>query len=166
MSACRYGRGRPADRVGVGALTCTNPACRSGCVSPPTCPHPARRLRRRPRVTTLSALLAETLRLTCIKVRRRVARSTAESCLKHGGESERGGRRTVRTRSEGLSDLTKGVPSFVSRPSAGKHTTPLAISVCRLARLGLPTHTYSAYRLCRRSRATARTAAAVHFKWA
>ena len=73
-------------------------------------------------MTGLSALLDETLRLTCVKVRRRVVRSTAESCLKYGGESERGGRRVVRTRSERLSGLMRRYP------------TPLAFSICRLCR--------------------------------
>ena len=55
MSARRHGRGRPADRVGVGPPTYTNPARRHWRVGPPTCPHPARRLHRRPRVATRTA---------------------------------------------------------------------------------------------------------------
>ena len=88
-----------------------------------------------PYMAGLSALLDENLRLTCIKVRRRVIRSKAESCLGYGGESERGGRRTVRTRSESLAGLMRRYP------------TPLAISVDRLGRLGLPTRGASVDRL-------------------
>ena len=80
-----------------------------------------------PYMAGLSALLDETLRLTCVKVRRRVIGSKAESCLGYGGESGRGGRRSVRTGSESLAGLMRRYP------------TPLAISVNRLGRLGLPT---------------------------
>ena len=50
-----------------------------------------------PYMAKLSALLDTTLRLTCIKVRRRVVESTAESCLMYGGALERRGRRVVQT---------------------------------------------------------------------
>ena len=89
----------------------------------------------RPRVETLSVLLGETLRLTCIKVGRRVVRSRAESCLKYGGETERGGRITVRTRLGSLAGLMR------------RYSTPLAISVDRLGRFGQPTWGTSVDRL-------------------
>ena len=63
-SARRYGRGRPADRVGVGALTYASLAGRPGHVGPPRCPRSASRHCRRPRAEALSALLDETLRPT------------------------------------------------------------------------------------------------------
>ena len=88
-----------------------------------------------PYMAGLSVLIDENLRLTCIKVKRRVIRSKAESCLGYGGESERGGRRTVRTGSESLAGLMRRYP------------TPLAISVDRLGRLGLPTRGASVDRL-------------------
>ena len=50
-----------------------------------------------PCLTRLSALLDTTLRLTCIKVRRRVVESKAESCLMYGGALEGRGRRVVQT---------------------------------------------------------------------
>ena len=40
-----------------------------------------------PYMARTSALLDTTLRPTCIKVRRRVVKSTAESCLMYGGEA-------------------------------------------------------------------------------
>ena len=96
---------------------------------PPTGGNSLRPARRNPPpyMVRLSALLDETLRLTCVKVRRRVVRSTAESCLEYGGESERDGRRVVRTRSESLAGLMRRYP------------TPLAISVDRLGLFGQPT---------------------------
>ena len=141
-SACRQGQGRHADMCPPGLPT---RAYRSADITPPGTPtlpsstggsslRPARR-NPPPYMARLSALLDETLRPTCIKVRRRVVRSKAESCLGYGGESGRGGRRTVRTRSECLSDLMRG------------HPTPLAISVDRLGRLGRPTGDTSVDRL-------------------
>ena len=60
----------------------------------------------------LSALLDTTLRPTCIKVRRRVVKSTAESCLMYGGALERRGRRVVQTSIYRSHDLLRAI----SRP--------------------------------------------------
>ena len=101
-SACRQSQGQPADMPPPSLPTWARRPAEMPPPSTPTLPpstggsslRPARR-NPPPYMAGLSALLDETLRLTCIKVRRRVIRSTAESCLKYGGESERGGRRGV-----------------------------------------------------------------------
>ena len=94
-SARRYGRGRPADKVGVGALTCANQACRLWRVSPPTYPYPARRLCRRSRVEALSVLLGETLRLTWRDSPPCLMRISALHDSKYGGELSEVRRRVV-----------------------------------------------------------------------
>ena len=65
-----------------------------------------------PYMAKLSALLDTTLRPTCIKVRRRVVKSTAESCLMYGGALERRGRRVVQTSIYRSHDLLRAI----SRP--------------------------------------------------
>ena len=108
-----------------------------------------------PYMARLSALLDTTLRLTCIKVRRRVVESTAESCLEYGGELERRGRRVVQTsiyRSHDLLRATSRPPwrfrwtdrtTSVDRPGPTRWTDP-ASSVDRTCHLGGPT---TAFRL-------------------
>ena len=117
-SACRQGRRRRADLYQPSLPTWARRPAEMPPPSTPTLPTPTggnslRPVRQNPPpyMSGLSALLDENLRLTCIKVRRRVIRSTAESCLKYGGESERSGRRTVRTRSERLSGLMRRYPT-------------------------------------------------------
>ena len=80
-----------------------------------------------PYMAKLSALLDKTLRRTCIKVRRRVAWSTAESRLKYGGALELSGRRVVQRWSGGLSDLMRRPPT---------PPPPLSISVDRPRHFG------------------------------
>ena len=100
-----------------------------------------------PYMAKLSALLDTTLCPTCIKVRRRVVESTAESCLMYGGALERRGRRVVRTsicRSHDLLRATSRPPwrcrwtdrtASVDRPSPTRSTAS-ASSVDRTCHLG------------------------------
>ena len=133
-SACRQGRRRRADLYQPSLPTWARRPAEMPPPSTPTLPPPTggdtlRPARRNPPpyMAGLSALLDETLRPTCIKVRRRVIGSKAESCLKYGGEAERSGRRVVRTWSESLAGLMRRYP------------TPLAISVNRPGDFGGPT---------------------------
>ena len=85
-SACRQGQGRHADMCPPGLPTWARRPAEMPPPSTPTLPPPTggdslRPARRNPPpyMAGLSALLDETLRLTCVKVRRRVAWSAAES---------------------------------------------------------------------------------------
>ena len=132
-SACRQGRGRRADMCQPGLPTLARQPADIPLPGTPTLPPLAggnslRPVRRNPPpyMAGLSALLDGILRLTCIKVGRRVIRSKAESCLKYGGETERGGRRVVRTWSGSLAGLMRRYPTAALR------STDIADSVDRV----------------------------------
>ena len=105
-----------------------------------------------PYMARTSALLDTTLRLTCIKVRRRVVESTAESCLMYGGALERRGRRVVQTSIYRYRDILRAITrppwrfrwtdrtTSVDRLGVSR-STDLAISVDRTCHLGGPTGT-------------------------